>query len=93
MNPTITQFQDILATFSLTQFVDGPTHELGNTLDLVIGNNCDTNISNLRIDFNNRSDHTYIFFNVTNTVELTSTKSVLLKVWIWTILSVILPIR
>ena len=76
MNPTITQFQDILATFSLTQFVDGPTHELGNTLDLVIGNNCDTNISNLRIDFNNRSDHA---FNVTNTVELTSTKSVLRK--------------
>ena len=79
MNPTITQFQDILATFSLTQFVDGPTHELGNTLDLVIGNSCDTNIKNLRIDFNNRSDHAYIFFNITNTVELTSTKSVLRK--------------
>ena len=46
-NPTVLKFQDILSSFGLNQIVDEATHNLGNTLDLVIHNPCDTHIKDL----------------------------------------------
>lgn len=68
-NPLIAKFSNILASFNLNQFVVGPTHKLGNTLDLVIANNCDTVIRDVHTDFNTKSDHAYIYFNVGISIE------------------------
>ena len=78
-NPSISRFYDILDSFSLNQLVQGPTHKLGNTLDLVLVNASDILIKDLRVDFNNRSDHAYVFFKVTHDTELKSKKTVLIK--------------
>ena len=78
-NPTILQFYDILSSFNLHQIIEGPTHDLGNTLDLVIHNFCDTTINDLHIDFSSKSDHAYIFFNLAYEIELQPKKSVTVK--------------
>ena len=64
LDPNIVKFYDILSSFNLTQEIDGPTHKLGNTLDLVIHDTCDTKVSDICIDFNSRSDHAQIFFKL-----------------------------
>lgn len=35
-DPLATDFKRLLASFDLTQSVDGPTHNAGHTLDLII---------------------------------------------------------
>ena len=75
-NPSTVRFYDILSSFSLNQIIDGPTHKMGNTLDLVIHNLCDTIIKDLHIDFNSKSDHAYIFFKLLQDIELNSKKTV-----------------
>ena len=79
LNPAIVQFYDILSSFSLEQVIEGSTHKLGNTLDLVIHDICDTTISEIRIDFTSKSDHAYVFFKVTKNVETKRTKTVIIK--------------
>ena len=74
-----TRFYDILSTFSLSQKIESPTHKLGNTLDLVIHNITDTSIKDIHIDFNNKSDHAYIFFTIANNVELQPKKTITVK--------------
>lgn len=64
LSPTSLQFQDILSSFSMSQLVNGPTHELGNTLDLIIANSEETDIRDIKIDFSSKSDHAYIFFKI-----------------------------
>ena len=57
LSPTSVQFQDILSSFNMSQLVNGPTHELGNTLDLIIANSEETDIRDIKIDFSSKSDH------------------------------------
>ena len=76
---TTTKFYDILSTFSLSQRIESATHKLGNTLDLVIHNTCDTTINDIRIDFNNKSDHAYIFFKVAHNVDFKSKKAITIR--------------
>ena len=76
---TTTKFYDILSTFSLSQRIESGTHKLGNTLDLVIHNTCDTTINDIRIDFNNKSDHAYIFFKVAHNVDFKSKKAITIR--------------
>ena len=77
-NPTIMKFYEILSTFSLTQLVHSATHKLGNILDLII-HSCNTNIRDVHIDFNNRSDHAYVFFKISQDIELKSKKTVKIR--------------
>ena len=78
-NPTILKFQDILSSFGLNQIVDEATHKLGNTLDLVIHNPCDTHIKDLIIDNDTQSDHAYVFFKLDCDTSSKPKKTVLLK--------------
>ena len=78
-NPDIMQFYEILSSFGLSQIVEESTHKLGNTLDLVIHNVCDTKIRDLLVDFNNRSDHAYIFFNIEHAINSKPKKTVFIK--------------
>ena len=75
-NPVIAKFNDILASFNFDQLVEGPTHKLGNTLDLVITNACDTEIRDLHIDFTSKSDHAYVFFKVGQLLEASVRKTI-----------------
>ena len=78
-NPTILKFHDILSSFSLSQIIEGPTHELGNTLDLVIHDTSETTISDVHIDFSSKSDHAYIYFKIAQDIEMRVKKSVIMK--------------
>ena len=78
-NQNILRFADILNSFSLIQEIDGPTHKLGNTLDLVIHNISDTFINDVQIDFNNNSDHAYIFFKLFLDIETNSKKTIVVN--------------
>lgn len=60
----VSDFSDILNTFSLSQSVHVPTHRLGNTLDLVIHDPLIFKISNLHVEKPDRSDHFQIFFDI-----------------------------
>ena len=79
LSPTILKFHDMLASFSLTQIIESPTHILGNTLDLVIHDFTETTISDVHIDFTNKSDHAYIFFKLAQDIETNVKKSVIMK--------------
>ena len=78
-SPAIVKFHEILSSFGLTQIVEDPTHKLGNTLDLVIHNVCDTTVRELLIDFDNKSDHAYIFFKLEHMINFKAKKTVLMK--------------
>ena len=56
-------FKQILSDFSLKQHVEGPTHLLGNTLDLIITNHT-VNVSNINVDNSTKSDHALIKFSI-----------------------------
>ena len=64
LNSSTVHFSDILSSFNLKQLVNGPTHKLGNTLDLIVANTDETDIHDINVDFNNSSDHAYIFFRI-----------------------------
>ncbi len=49
-DPDTIQLKDLLETFSLTQFIDKPTHVSGNTLDLVLTRSSDDLINSVDID-------------------------------------------
>lgn len=77
--PTDTQcikFTDILNTFSLQQSVKSPTHELGNTLDLIISDPDCIMVNNVEVDNSDidKSDHSLIYFNILSNIESCSTK-------------------
>ena len=79
LNATSLQFQDILASFSMRQLVDGPTHELGNTLDLIVANTDETEIKDINVDFSSKSDHAYIFFKLCVQPRTSEKKTVSIK--------------
>ena len=63
--PNAKKFLDTLGSFNLIQHVKFPTHEKGNTLDLVIS--CDSiGINNLRLDGSVVSDHDAILFSLSS---------------------------
>lgn len=78
-NPAIVKFHELLSSFGLIQIVENSTHKLGNTLDLVIHNVHETKIKELLIDFDNKSDHAYVFFKLEHTINLKPKKTVLMK--------------
>ena len=63
-NPEVIQFHSILSSFGLNQLVDQPTHIAGNTLDLVITNQFESKIKDIKVDNVSSSDHASIFFKV-----------------------------
>ena len=56
-NANAKQFHDLLFSADLKQHVNGPTHRLGHTLDLLITRDVDTLISHTRILPDPLSDH------------------------------------
>lgn len=56
------EFVNVIDSFDLTQWVKGPTHKLGHTLDLVLSFNL--HIQDIMIDEVVFSDHKPVFFNV-----------------------------
>lgn len=61
-DPLATDFKRLLASFDLTQSVDGPTHNNGRTLDLIISHGL--SISLVEICVTPISDHLPIIFEV-----------------------------
>ena len=60
----VIRFNNIISTFGLTQLIDKATHVSGNTLDLLITNQNETQIKDIIVDDVNYSDHSFIFFKV-----------------------------
>ena len=60
----VIRFNEILTTFGLNQLVDQPTHISGNTLDLIITNQGETQIQKITVDHACYSDHSLVYFNV-----------------------------
>ena len=75
----IVKFNDILSTFGLTQLVESPTHTKGNILDLIITNRKETAVNSITIDFNNLSDHAYIFFSILVNLEEIPSKTIVIN--------------
>ena len=60
----VCQLTDLVSSFGLTQFVSGPTHRLGHTLDLLFANPNYFNIDTIHpVDFN-IGDHFPVFFEL-----------------------------
>ena len=55
------RFLDLLKSFGMTQSVEGPTHNRGHTLDLVVTRSP----VDIRIGSENLSDHSFVFFQIT----------------------------
>ena len=60
----VSDFNDVLNTFSLLQSVQGSTHVCGNTLDLIIHDPELLTISDICIEKPDRSDHYFVFFQM-----------------------------
>ena len=67
--PFVSNFNDVLDTFSLTQSVNVPTHKLGNTLDLIIHDPTVLTVSDIYVEKPDRSDHYLVFFDILCNVE------------------------
>ena len=62
--PKVSRLADLMSSFGLTQFVFGPTHKKGHTLDLLFANSYYFNIDNIYpVDYN-ISDHFPVFFEL-----------------------------
>ena len=72
----VSDFNDILNTFSLAQSVHFPTHNLGNTLDLIIHDPSILTIDNIYVEKPDRSDHFMIFFEILSNIESNSKKEI-----------------
>ncbi|KAL7866039.1 hypothetical protein SRHO_G00112860 [Serrasalmus rhombeus] len=60
--PLVADFLNIIDSFNLTQWVSGPTHEHGHTLDLVLS--CGLSVLNLEVCNSGFSDHMSVLFDV-----------------------------
>ena len=65
----VSDFHDILNTFSLEQSVHEPTHICGNTLDLIIHDPTVLHISDIHIEKPDVSDHSLVFFKMNCNLE------------------------
>ena len=72
----VSNFNDILNTFSLVQSVHGPTHTGGNTLDLIIHDPTVLNVSDIYVEAPGRSDHSLIFFKLHCNLEIKQKKEI-----------------
>ena len=72
----VSNFKDLLDTFSLVQSVHEPTHVCGNTLDLIIHNPIMLQISNIHVEKPDKSDHSLIFFSVTCNLATKAKKNI-----------------
>ena len=61
-NPEVINFNSIISSFGLSQLIDEPTHVAGNTLDLIITNQTEMQIKDIKVDHVNYSDHSFVFF-------------------------------
>lgn len=76
LNPDVIQFYQILNSFNLKQFVNKPTHDKGNIIDLVICNPEQLSITDLNICSDTPSDHSCIYFNIMYNVSCNKPKLV-----------------
>ena len=72
----VSDFNDILNTFSLSQSVHVPTHILGNTLDLIIHDASTLTISNINIEKPDQSDHYQLFFDIHCNMKINSKREI-----------------
>ena len=72
----VSDFIDILNTFSLSQSVHVPTHKLGNTLDLIIHDPSILTIGNINIETSDQSDHYQVFFELHCNIKINSKKEI-----------------
>lgn len=79
LDPVIVKLNDIFSTFGLTQLVESHTHTKGNILDLIVTNPDETEIRDVLTDFNNLSDHAYIFFNLPFDVQEMPRKTIVIN--------------
>ena len=77
LNSDVIKFYEILNSFSLVQHVSVPTHDLGNTIDLVISNPNNVQITNLSVCADTPSDHSLIYFTIN--FDAVPTKPVLFR--------------
>ena len=76
LNPDVIKFYGILNSFNLNQFVNEPTHVMGNTLDLVICNPVNVPITNLNVCSDTPSDHFIVYFSINFAPNLNEPKVV-----------------
>ena len=74
------KFLDTIDTYQLTQHVNFPTHDEGNTLDLVISSDV-LGISNLEVDASVRSDHRTVIFQLKSSRPSLSQQSLQYRSW------------
>ena len=72
----VSNFNDVLDTFSLVQSVHGPTHVCGNTLDLIIHDPTVINICDIYVEEPDRSDHSVVFFKMHCNLEINEKKKI-----------------
>ena len=65
----VSNFNDILNTFSLKQCINVPTHICGNTLDLVIYDPLVLTVGDIDVHNPQLSDHSPIFFNLESNIQ------------------------
>ena len=63
--PEVKQLSNLMSTFGFSQFVHGPTHKKGHTLDLLFANENYFTFDNINSTDFNISDHFPVFFGNT----------------------------
>ena len=71
-SPNVKKLLAVTSSFGLSQFVVGPTHNLGHTLDLIFANSFDFQIEVTEPVSYNIGDHFPIFFQLPNITKRTS---------------------
>ena len=62
----VISLENLLNSYGLSQFVQGPTHKKGHTLDLLCANKFEFDFPTIQCKSVNLSDHYPIFFNIPN---------------------------
>ena len=65
----VKQLSDVTSMFGLSNFVVGPTHKFGHTLDLVFANSFDLSLQLTQPVSYNIGDHFPIFFDLQNVIK------------------------
>ena len=65
-HPNVAKLENVLSSFGLAQHVDGPTHKLGHTLDLIYTNPFELNVTVTPVRNYCLSDHFPVIFELMN---------------------------
>ena len=79
-DPAANKFKSLLEQYNLVQHITVPTHDNGNTLDLVITRS-DISVSNILTDSSVKSDHYAVIFNISCVSPGVAKKCVSYRKW------------